>query len=258
MKNSIRDGTPYLLRNSLGDNMKCRFSIVMPAYNAEKYIEEMIQSIVNQTYKDWHLVIIDDGSTDETSRICDKYICSQIEVHHLSNSGQVHARCEGIGMAQGEYTLVVDADDYLKPECLETINRITNVEQYDMVMFPYMCCNEKLQEQGEIAALPNRVGKMTQAEILKWIIDTCNHGLVNKAIKTDIIRESIRECIDRRVSVNGDYALIIPIICRIRNGYFVNETLYNYRIYNTSVSHNYSFSHVIDTDYVTDFVIQTF
>ncbi len=235
--------------------MKPRFSIVMPAYNAEEYIRIMIQSIIDQTFQDWHLIIINDGSTDDTPKICDKYVCDRIEVHHISNHGQVYARCRGIEKAEGEYTLVVDADDYLTPDCLERVNSIISEKKYDIVMFPYMCCDEKLHEEGETSASPSIIGEMNQKDIIKWVIGTCNHGLCNKVIKTDIVRDSISEVIERKLSVNGDYALIIPILCRVQSGYFVNKSFYLYRVYNSSISHRYSYDHIADTDFVSGYVI---
>ena len=114
-----------------------RYSIVMPAYNAESYIREMIDSIIIQTCTNWELIIIDDGSTDNTGKICDEYADDQIIVYHNENMGQIEARIEGIIRASGEYTLVVDADDRLKPHCLEAIDYVLEKQKYDCVAFNY-------------------------------------------------------------------------------------------------------------------------
>lgn len=236
--------------------METEFSIVMPVFNAEKYLNTMIESIINQTYDKWHLIIIDDGSTDNSSQICDSYCSDKIEVHHTNNRGQNAARCLGIDISSGDYTLVVDADDFLRHDCLEQINNILLTKPYDIVMFPYLCCDEKLNELGKTSERPNNHGEMKRNEILEWVIKTCNHGLCNKAIKTDIIKAGAKETIQRRLSVNGDYALIIPILCYVERGYFVDDELYHYRMHKTSLSHNYSYIHIVDTDDVSIYVIQ--
>lgn len=231
------------------------FSIVIPVYNAEKYIAEMIESIQQQSYRNWQLILIDDGSTDESGTICDKYKSENISVYHYKNQGQMVARYNGIMKAEGDYTLVVDADDKLDSNCLQMVNDILNKKNYDMVMFPFICCDEKLVSKKEVSAIPNQLGKMNQKEVLHWVIETYNHGLVNKIIKTNLIKKGAEEATRKKLKVNGDYALIIPILCHIRNAYFLNEPLYFYRVYGESTSHNYTFQHILDTDYVSNNVV---
>lgn len=231
------------------------FSIVIPVYNAEKYIAEMIESIQQQSYRNWQLILIDDGSTDESGTICDKYKSENISVYHYKNQGQMVARYNGIMKAEGDYTLVVDADDKLDSNCLQMVNDILNKKNYDMVMFPFICCDEKLVSKKEVSAIPNQLGEMNQKEVLYWVIETYNHGLVNKIIKTNLIKKGAEEAPKKKLKVNGDYALIIPILCHIRNAYFLNEPLYFYRVYGESTSHNYTFQHILDTDYVSNNVV---
>ena len=106
--------------------MDISFTLVMPAYNAEKYISDMIDSIINQTYTNWNLIIVDDGSTDCTGAICDSVKDPRIKVIHNDNQGQMLARINGIMLATGDYTLVVDADDKLDKSCLEEVNNVLN------------------------------------------------------------------------------------------------------------------------------------
>lgn len=90
-------------------------SIIIPAYNASKLIEECIESIINQDFHDWELILINDGSTDDTLEKCERYTSaySNIKLLDQRNQGVSAARNNGLGIAQGEYVLFMDADDYL-------------------------------------------------------------------------------------------------------------------------------------------------
>ncbi len=234
--------------------MNYKYSIVIPAYNAEKYIAVMVESIINQTYFNWELIIIDDGSEDQTGKICEKYANEKIFVHHIRNKGQIGARIEGINRCTGDYTLVVDADDYLDPNCLLEVNKVLDKKQYDCVFFAFDCCDANLNYEWTTMS-PSHTGEQNQREVIKWIVDTMNHGLVNKVVRTDAIKKGASEAITKKVKINGDYALIIPIMCYVNTAYYVDESLYKYRVFEESISHSRKYQHVIDTDYVTGSIV---
>lgn len=238
------------------DKMFFSYTIVIPVYNAEKYVSEMIESVIAQTYLNWNMVIIDDGSTDNSGMICEQYSNEKIQIYHCENQGQMIARITGIMKATGDYTLVLDADDYLEKDCLKKVNDVLNQRKYDMVLFPYMQCDEKLIPIGEASGCPDKIGELGQEDVLSWVVKTYNHGLVNKVIKTELIQKGAKEATRHRLTINGDYALIIPIICHIKTAYFIDEVLYFYRIYGLSLSHNTKFQHIVDTDYVSLEVIK--
>lgn len=228
------------------------FSIVIPVYNAASYISEMVESVIKQTYPFWELILVDDGSTDESGAICDSFKSEKIKVIHQQNQGQMVARCVGISNANGDYTLVVDADDKLNHDCLKFVFDSISLGNYDAIIFPYRFCDKNLSPIGGLMKAPPRINaELNRFEVLKWIIETCNHGLVNKVIRTEIIRKGASEAIKDRLCVNGDYALIIPIICNIRSAFYINKCLYDYRIYGGSISHNYQVQHLIDTEIVS-------
>lgn len=97
-----------------------KISVIVPVYNAEKYIEECIQSVVAQDYKNWELVLVNDGSTDASGEICDK-ACSidhRIKVIHQENQGVTKARANGFFSSTGEYIYFIDADDFVEKDTL--------------------------------------------------------------------------------------------------------------------------------------------
>lgn len=96
-------------------------SIIVPVYNVEKYIKKCVDSILQQTFTEWELILIDDGSTDNCPVICDKYTekDQRISVIHKENGGLSDARNTGLKKANGKYIFFVDSDDYIMPETLE-------------------------------------------------------------------------------------------------------------------------------------------
>lgn len=107
-------------------------SIITPIYNADKYISNCIESILAQTYTDWELILVDDGSKDSSLSICEKFskLDNRIKVVSQENSGPSAARNKGLEIARGEYICFVDADDWIEQNYLETY--IKDSEKYDI------------------------------------------------------------------------------------------------------------------------------
>lgn len=101
------------------------FSIIVPVYNVEKYLEQCLESILAQTISDYEVLLVDDGSTDRSGSICDTYGKRYpfIRVIHQTNQGLSEARNAGLGTAKGEWILFVDSDDWIVPDMLETLQK---------------------------------------------------------------------------------------------------------------------------------------
>lgn len=114
------------------------FSIIVPVYNSSQYLNRCIDSILNQTYHDFELILVDDGSTDDSGNICDAYAQQdkRIRVFHKPNGGVSSARNKGIKEALGEYIIFVDSDDYIWPERLQRMKDISQ-KQPDMIVETY-------------------------------------------------------------------------------------------------------------------------
>ena len=107
-----------------------KVSVIVPVYNVEKYLHRCIDSILAQTYGDFELILVDDGSTDSSGTICDSYALkdSRVKVIHQANQGQAAARNRALNLARGEYIAFVDSDDYIHPQMMETLlcNALSN------------------------------------------------------------------------------------------------------------------------------------
>ncbi len=116
---------------------KALISVIIPVYNVEKYLRECIDSVLNQTYTEYEIILVDDGSTDYSGKICDdyaeKYDC--ISVIHKENGGLSKARNFGIENSKGEYIYFLDSDDYIIPEAFEKLIFIIQKEKSDFVFF---------------------------------------------------------------------------------------------------------------------------
>ena len=101
----------------------CEVSIIVPVYNVEKYLNKCISSILEQSFTDFELILVDDGSKDNSGRICDEYKDrdSRIKVMHQGNGGLSAARNIGIELSEGRYVTFIDSDDFIHPNMLETL-----------------------------------------------------------------------------------------------------------------------------------------
>ena len=230
------------------------FSIITPVYNCEKYLKECISSVINQTYPSWELILVDDGSTDLSGKICDEFCQdTRIKVIHQKNAGALDSRINGIGAAAGEYGLGLDADDYLDVNALERIKQAIDASGSDLIFFGF----RHVGKRTETLVCSLEAGKVySKKEIMNVVIGEMQHSLWNKAIRMDKLKGADYSGLTRRISINLDYAQIIPVICMIDTGYVIPDILYNYRIYGDSISHSCKTEHILDTGTVTEYVIR--
>ena len=111
-----------------------KISIIVPVYNVEKYLGKCIESILNQTFRDFELILVDDGSTDSSGKICDEYSLkdSRIKVIHKENGGLSSARNTGLDIAKGEYIGFVDSDDWIEMDMYEILYKLIKTSGKDM------------------------------------------------------------------------------------------------------------------------------
>lgn len=116
---------------------KCQFSFIIPVYNVAPYLCECLDSIVKQDFKEWEAILIDDGSTDGSSSICDDYAekDARFKVYHQLNSGVSVARNVGIENAHGEWIWFVDSDDYILPGALSKLKEVITENDCDTIFF---------------------------------------------------------------------------------------------------------------------------
>lgn len=172
-------------------------SVVVPVYNVEKYLGACIQSILDQTYTDFELILVDDGATDTSGTICDDYAekDSRIIVIHKKNGGLSDARNAGIQQASGKYMIFVDSDDYIENNTLQDVFMLAEQHQADLVIFGYYAdvfnkngTIESHKNNGNDSILEDHISIAKAIVPLKrnFVFDTC----CNKLYLTDVIKKN--------------------------------------------------------------------
>lgn len=171
-------------------------SIIVPVYNAGKYFEECVESVLKQTYNDWELILIDDGSTDGTREKCDNYSKSdnRIKTIYSNRGGVSRARNIGIDSAKGDYLFFMDNDDYWKEDTLlENVIQQIKVQNADIMM--YSCITfwpdgrtDETVKDIEI----EKVNSNDKASSIKYIVqkDILTRAVWTKAIKRDLFSDN--------------------------------------------------------------------
>ena len=120
-------------------------SVIVPVYQVEQYLERCVDSILNQSYHNLEIVLVDDGSTDKGKVICDRYGTqnTNVKVIHQQNQGLSAARNTGIEASTGEWICFIDSDDYIEENMLEIMLRTSFEDQSDMVICGFVRCDDK-------------------------------------------------------------------------------------------------------------------
>lgn len=169
---------------------KALISIIIPVYKVEKYLEKCIQSVINQTYENLQIILVDDGSPDNCGKICDEYAKKdhRIEVIHKSNGGLSDARNKGLEIAKGEYIGFVDSDDYIEADIYEVLYNLLKQYNADVSI-----CNFYTVSQGKIAIknVDSGIKEYTRIEILKEILldNNIQSYAWNKLYKKELFNE---------------------------------------------------------------------
>lgn len=147
-----------------------RLSVILPAYNAERYLDKAVDSVRDQTFEDWELILVDDGSRDATPVICDRRAAAdgRVRVIHQENGGLSAARNAGMSAAQGEYLAFLDADDYLTPGAYEALFAALDASNADCAGCGYTVAYD--DALGETVLLPLSAGAHDAAEVRDAIV----------------------------------------------------------------------------------------
>ncbi|WDV07469.1 glycosyltransferase [Lysinibacillus irui] len=214
-----------------------KVSIITPVYNAEKYIDNSIESVLNQTYQDFELIIVNDGSTDNSAQNIKKYLFdSRIKYYLQENKGESAARNKGIEEAQGEFIAFLDADDLYQPTKIEEqINYFNQYKDIDVVYTDVQIIDEKGRNQGVLKS--------------EEIISTQDNFLANMLYRQLIPGPAAimlrRKCIESGIrypenySNAEDYLFTIQLSQHFNFGYLPKK-LYSYRRHDSNLTNNHS------------------
>lgn len=224
------------------------FYLCIPVYNCRDYLSIALNNIISQTYKEFCVVLVDDGSTDGSSDICESFsaIDSRIEVIHQENKGPLEARLTAINYIKtfkqnkaNDYVLFLDSDDILLKSALSEINDILSQNRYDVVIYNYAVFSDKRITSAS-TFLNNANCEVNKLFILESIANNEVVGLQlwNKVFRFDVVKELESLHMFSGVRENEDGLQLLEIIRNSSTFYLLERILYFYRVNLKSISHS--------------------
>lgn len=218
-----------------------KISVIVPIYNAEKYLSRCLDSILNQSYEDIELILVNDGSTDRSLEICREYENQdkRVIVLDTENSGPGVARNRGMDRVTGEYIAFVDADDYIEKTTMETLIKIAIRDKYEIVSSSHYRVDKEITvsnnsyKTGEIS----RDVDKEQTERYSTFKTSSSFGYVwGKIYKTSFIKQNKIKFSDERQVFLEDTLFNLKAISYNPKYYVLNKPLYYYNVYEDSLS----------------------
>jgi glycosyltransferase involved in cell wall biosynthesis len=229
-------------------------SIVVPVYNAAKYLNRCLDSIMGQSYGNWECVLVDDGSVDDSGRICDEYVekDKRFRVVHKENGGVSSARNVGIDRSEGEWLYFCDADDELLSDGLETLIRAAVGSASDVVFGGYVECSE---DGGVIASPRCEIRRNLSVKETVWQLYRASYSsyegyLWCKLFKADLVKEC-HLAFAEDVFFNEDRLFIIQCLRHVTHDVvYTSDVVYRY--YHHPQSAYWSLQRRWNPRYITD------
>ena len=221
-------------------------SVVVPVYNVEKYLDRCVQSIVNQTYENLEIILVDDGSTDNSASMCDNWAKAdrRIKVIHKINSGLGMARNTGLDSVCGKYIFFFDSDDYVNIEIVEKC--VTAAEKNNSEVVVYGLCdvydNGKTSEKEIVADKTVYVGDEVKNEVLPGMFTySMGFGISScgKMYSLSKIKELNLKFKSEKEIISEDAYFILELFPHINNVSIIKESLYYYYKRSNSLTHSY-------------------
>ncbi len=212
------------------------FSVLVPVYNVEQYLDDCVESVLAQTYPHYELILVNDGSTDSSGEICDRYAAryDNIRVFHKENVGQLHTRKYALDHAKGDYCVFLDSDDYLDVQMLERMHDTIARTDCDCVIFGFKrVCDGKV-----ISVTADKEDRVVTDK--RELYRTCFLSSAYNSVCRKVVRTSLLQGIDYaayyHIKHGEDLLQSLDILRQCRCVAFLKEALYNYRYNPASVT----------------------
>lgn len=211
-------------------------SIIMPVYNMERYLAESVDSVLSQTFRDWELILIDDGSTDSSGAMCDRYAAhdSRVKVIHQANSGQGKARNSALAIARGKYVGFVDSDDWIDPDMFGPMVEALERENADMALCGYYL---DFIGRSKVKAPMPAPGVYDGASLMK-------EGYLDSKVQSlawdKVFRREIVEGGFSGQRFFEDHAVMLGWLSKVSRWVAIPEPKYHYRMRKSGVTNGFS------------------
>ncbi len=225
-----------------------KISIIVPVYNAEKYLERCVNSILNQTYGNKEIILVDDGSTDRSGSMCDEFAANHnnVRVLHLKNGGPNKACYEGLLVSTGEFICLCDSDDWIDEEMLYEMNRCLTADKKQIV-----CCNFVIEDRngagkkGYHGAKPGIYeGERLQNKIIGELLGhenrTVSMSRCMKLFSRDLLMQNTQYW-DFKLRMGDDMTIVIPAVLDSERIIIMKDAeFYHYLFVASSIVHKYN------------------
>ena len=229
-------------------NLK-KVSIIIPCYNVEKYLEDCLSSVVSQTYNNLEIIVINDGSSDSTPKIVDKFsaLDSRIIAIHQENRGVSESRNLGIKKSSGEYICFIDSDDKVLPQYIERMVEYINNEQADIICTSMSFLHGNVQTTNP-ETLPNKKTEFNSPK--QYLISLLNNEMDWMTGISACGKLYRKQCIEEisfpQNRVCEDAYILYDYLSHSKKTVIIPESLYIYRKCENSISHSITEKYVLD------------
>jgi glycosyltransferase involved in cell wall biosynthesis len=204
-------------------------SIIIPVYNMEKYLDRCLYSVLNQTYENLEIILVDDGSTDSSPKMCDEYALKdgRVKVVHKGNGGLSDARNAGLGVASGAYIGYVDSDDWVELDMYERMYIACVENDAELAVCRYFC----EYEDNTVDNGTDKVEVLDRDEILKiYITDKDGYMIYNSVWSKLFKRELVEGVIFPKGRNSEDIMYTTRAFCKLDKAVYIDTCLYHYVI----------------------------
>lgn len=222
--------------------IKLMISVIIPIYNAERFLKECIESVINQTYKDLEIILVNDGSTDHSIDICREYerIDRRIKVISKKNGGQMSAWIEGVKIANGEYFAFVDSDDYIECDMYQLMIDVMQFRNVDLVLCGRRIFDRYKSVENSFQYLQDEYREDCIDEIYKYVFPSLNgcfsQSRCDKLFKREIFVFNMERYCKNLVRTMEDRFIVSSYVLSINSLAVIKKPLYNCRLVNNSSS----------------------
>lgn len=232
-------------------------SVIIPVYNTAKFLRKCIDSLINQTFEDLQIILINDGSTDESGAICDEYSQrdSRIRVVHQENQGLSKARNVGLSLAEGDYITFVDSDDYIELDTYLVVAEAIEKNKYpDLIFFREKSVDTEGKTVYVQGATPT--GKIVKANrdfAEKRIIGELVNGVCDKVFKAELVQGLVFET---GKMYGEDFRFNLEMLKKVNAVVYIDQIKYSYVMNSNSITHKSFNPNSFDQVYFKDSIVE--
>jgi len=227
-----------------------KVSVVIPIYNVEKYLDRCVNSVINQTYKDLEIILVNDGSPDNCPQMCDEWAQkdNRIKVLHKQNGGLMSAWMAGVNIATGEYIAFIDSDDWVELDFVEELIRpFLNDKDIDLTVCNYYNAYDNYRTIVSVENCEENENLLSQDKLMeiKNHLSVFSYSRWNKMYKRSAILANLKYC-NPEISLGEDSCITRACFLDAKKVWFVKKPLYNYYFRTNSIVNSFKPKHISD------------